>query len=89
MTLVSTEIPIWVVWFRDEKKDKKLEFQGKEIGPDQEGGVGGNSEELKRETGKRHVGGELSRKREEVVWPSFSSLGSPYIVALARMGLRA
>ena len=65
-----------------------MEFQGKEMGQDQEGGVSGNSEELKRETGKRHVGGELSRKREEVVWSSFSSLRSPYIVALARMGLR-
>jgi len=68
MILFSTEIPIWLVWFRDEKKDKKLEFQGNETGPDQVGGWVGIQRNWRERLGKgrvREVQWEMSEVARE------------------------
>ena len=69
MTLASTDIPIWVVWFRDEKKDKKLEFQGKEIGPDQEGGWVGIQRNWRERLGKGMLVGNYPGRGRRLCGP--------------------
>lgn len=60
-----------------------MEFQGKEMGQDQEeGGVSGEFRGTEERLGKACWWG-ITQEEGEVVWPSFSSLRSPYIVALA------
>ena len=58
-----------MVWFRDEKKDKKLEFQGNEAGPDQVGGWLGIQRNWRERLGKGTFVGNYPGRRRRLCGP--------------------